>query len=127
MTVLIVDDEPSLLESLKMALEFEGVCVLTAESGEAAWQLIGSESVDAVLSDIRMPVMNGTELYLRARESRPDLARRFVFVTGYPGGTHLEHEIAGWGVPLLAKPFTFERLSEACRPFLELAAVGGSG
>jgi CheY-like chemotaxis protein len=126
--VLIVEDEEIVRSLLQELLRRHGVGRFTvAHNGAEGLAALAVADYDLVLSDIRMPVMNGTELYLRARESRPDLARRFVFVTGYPGGTHLEHEIAGWGVPLLAKPFTFERLSEACRPFLELAAVGGSG
>jgi len=108
LTVLIVDDEPSLLESLKMALEFEGVCVLTAESGEAAWQLIGSESVDAVLSDIRMPGISGIELLRRVRAIKPELP--FTLMTAY---TEIaEEEIQQCGASrVFHKPFDLFELS----------------
>ncbi len=125
--VLIVEDEEIVRVLLQELLRRQGACRITlAHNGADGLAALAVADYDLVLSDIRMPVMNGTELYLRARESRPDLARRFVFVTGYPGGTLLEQDIAGWGVPLLAKPFTFERLSEVCRPFLEQAGVGSA-
>jgi CheY-like chemotaxis protein len=125
--VLIVEDEEIVRILLQEVLRRQGVGRITlAFNGAEGLAALAVADYDLVLSDIRMPVMNGTELYLRARESRPDLARRFVFVTGYPGGTLLEKEIAGWGVPLLCKPFTPESLGDICRPFLEMVGVGGT-
>jgi CheY-like chemotaxis protein len=76
-----------------------------------------------LFADIRMPEVNGTELYLRVRELRRELARRFVFVTGHPGENALASEIAKWNVPVIAKPFTLARLTEVCGPFLTAAEL----
>ena len=91
-----------------------------ATNGVEAMAAIEQSSFALVLADIRMPEMSGTELYLRVREMRPELARRFIFVTGHPGENALAAEIAKWNVPVVSKPFTLTRLAEACGPFPEM-------
>jgi class 3 adenylate cyclase len=73
-TVLLVDDEPRVLDSLEALLAME-YRVLRAERGEDALRILESEPVAAVISDQRMPAMTGTELLARAREVAPDTAR----------------------------------------------------
>jgi CheY-like chemotaxis protein len=68
-----------------------------------------------------MPDMSGTELFLWLREAQPAAARRFVFVTGHAGETHFEAEVAQWGVPVIAKPFTIAQLAATCLPFLQIS------
>ena len=92
-----------------------------ATNGTEALAAIETGTFGLVLADIRMPEMSGTELYLRLREKRPELAKRFVFVTGHPGEKALAAEIAKWRVPVIAKPFTHARLAEVCGPFLNRA------
>jgi CheY-like chemotaxis protein len=75
-----------------------------------------------VISDIRMPDMTGAEFFLRLRDCRPALARRFVFMTGHPGDSSLRAEMARWNVPVLAKPFTQAALLAACQDFLPAAS-----
>ncbi len=67
-TVLVVDDEPEIVEMLLMLLEGDGVAPLGAHDGEEAWDLVRSERPDLVLTDIMMPRMNGVELCRRLRE-----------------------------------------------------------
>ena len=67
-TVLLVDDEPDLLELLQYALEQEGYRVLTAMDGRAALQLASEERPDIAILDIMMPHMDGIELTQRLRE-----------------------------------------------------------
>ncbi len=120
--VLIVEDEIVLRRLLQEIISGRFGCrIETATNGAEALALLERGEFDLILADIRMPVMSGTELYRHLRESRPDLARRFVFVTGNYGEKQLEAEIAGWGVPLIAKPFTIARLAEACAPFFQQA------
>jgi CheY-like chemotaxis protein len=95
-----------------------GCRVEVVASGAEALAALERGPYDLVLSDIRMPVMNGTELYLWVRELRPELSRRFVFITGHPGDSDLEAQIAQWNVPVIAKPFKLARLAEVCEPFL---------
>ena len=120
--VLVVEAELVLRRLLQEILStLFGCQVDVAANGAEALAAVEQETYAMVLSDIRMPVMSGTELYLRLRDVRPELSRRFIFVTGHPGDKQLEAEIAQWGVPVIAKPFTLARLSEACGPFLRTA------
>ncbi|HVU32998.1 MAG TPA: ATP-binding protein [Opitutaceae bacterium] len=121
--VLVVEDEPQVRRFIQTALLTRFGCeVDTAAHGVEAFERLALHRYALVISDIRMPTMNGTELYLWLREAQPLTARRFVFITGYPGEHHFDAEIAQWQVPVLAKPFTLERLCRTCAPFLEVAA-----
>lgn len=65
--ILIVDDEPDLRGIVRLVLELAGYEVLEAHHGAAALQRLGEESVDLVITDVMMPVMNGSELIDRLR------------------------------------------------------------
>lgn len=71
--ILIVDDEPSLLESIRIGLELKGYDVSMAASGEVALQLCQNLSFDAALLDLRMPSMSGLEVLGRLKEMAPRL------------------------------------------------------
>lgn len=83
-TVLLVDDETDILESLKLVLEtfLHEVEVVTAESGPAALEVLERRPVDLVVSDYRMPEMNGLEFLGEARKRHPSVPR--ILVTAYP-------------------------------------------
>ena len=68
-TLLVVDDEPYYCEIAKDWFEREGCKVLTAENGVAALQLLEREKADAIITDIRMPGMDGVELVRRLKAS----------------------------------------------------------
>ena len=121
--VLVAEDEVVLQRLLQEVLTTQFGCRTDVVSnGVEALAAIERTEYALILSDIRMPVMQGIEFYLRLRDVRPELARRFVFVTGHPGDQRLEAEIAQWNVPVVAKPFKLTRLAEACGPFLVAAA-----
>ena len=80
-SVLVVDDEPDLLENISLALEAEGYQVLTAGDGVEALSVLRAETVDLVLADIAMPKMNGYQLYERVRENPKWVTIPFVFLT----------------------------------------------
>jgi len=73
MRVLLVDDEESLSFTLQANLELDGFEVDVASSGSGALTLLGQKHYDLMLSDIRMPGMNGVELFRAARRAQPDL------------------------------------------------------
>ncbi len=73
--VLIVDDERSVLEALQALLRREPYQVLCASSGEEALSILSSAKVQLLVSDYRMPGMNGVELARRVREISPDTVR----------------------------------------------------
>ena len=117
--VLVVDDEDVVRLLLQeMLRSLFGCQVDLAPNGAEALALVERHSYDLIISDIRMPVMAGTELYQRLRDSHPELLQRFVFITGHPGSQSMQDEIAQWDVPVLAKPFTSRKLSQVCRPLL---------
>ena len=57
-----------------------------------------------------MPRLRGDELYLKARELRPSLSRRFVFITGFPADQNINDFLTGQDVDYLVKPFPVQRL-----------------
>ena len=121
--VLVVEDEEVVRRLLHEMLRTQFGCqVDLAANGAEALTALENGSYALVLSDIRMPVMNGIELYLHLRKTQPKVTSRFVFITGNPGEQHLDEEIAKWNVPVIAKPFTLLRFTEVCRPLLRLAA-----
>lgn len=118
--VLVVEDEVVVARLVQEVLRKRFGCQVDwEENGRLAVERVARADYSLVISDIRMPHMNGSELYLRLRELRPALARRFIFVTGHPGESHLDAEIAQWNVPIVAKPFSVAQLSDACAPFLQ--------
>jgi len=80
-TMLCVDDEPSILSSLKRLLRATGHRVLTAEGGAQALEILENESVDLIVSDMRMPFMDGAQLLEQVRARWPHVVR--LLLTGY--------------------------------------------
>jgi response regulator RpfG family c-di-GMP phosphodiesterase len=80
-TLLLVDDEPSILSALRRLFRQQGYRTLTAEGGEAGLELARNESIDLVISDMRMPGMDGAQFLQRMRQHKPDTVR--ILLTGY--------------------------------------------
>lgn len=80
-TLLFVDDEANILSSLKRLFRPFGYRIFTAESGAAGLEIMARESVDLVISDMRMPEMNGAQFLEKVRQGWPDAVR--ILLTGY--------------------------------------------
>ncbi|QGZ42027.1 response regulator RpfG family c-di-GMP phosphodiesterase [Pseudoduganella flava] len=80
-TLLCVDDEQNILSALRRLFRGKGYRVLTADSGAAGLQVLEQESVDLVISDMRMPEMDGARFLQQVRERWPDTLR--LLLTGY--------------------------------------------
>ena len=118
--VLVVEDEIVIARLMQEVLQTKFGCqVDVVSNGLAAFEKLAEFHYTLVVSDIRMPEMNGTELYMWLREAQPATARCFVFVTGHAGENHFEAEIAQWGVPVIVKPFTISQLTAVCAPHLQ--------
>src|SRR5215208_465664 len=87
--VLIVDDDPALLEALSTTLQLrmEDTAVDTCDSARAALDRIHAADYDAIVADIKMPAMDGMELLAEIRKIRPDTPT--LLITG-----HGEHDLA---------------------------------
>jgi PAS domain S-box-containing protein len=108
--LLVVDDEAELADLMRAMLEGAGFEVATAESGAVALELLGEARFDAIVSDLRMPDMDGAGLWRAVRERHPALARRMLFVTGdtlSPGAVQF---LAESRCPSLDKPFARDDL-----------------
>ena len=79
--ILCVDDEPSILSALRRLFRTHGFAVLAAESGQAGLDLLETEPIDLVISDMRMPHMDGVVFLEHVRQRKPDILR--LLLTGY--------------------------------------------
>ena len=80
--VLVIDDEPSVVNGLVRILSRDGYTVETAANGQHALALLAASSYDLLLCDLRMPDLDGPTFYGRLLLQQPALARRVIFLTG---------------------------------------------
>jgi CheY-like chemotaxis protein len=73
LSILVVDDDPSMADTLADILDVKGFEVHAANSGAEALQILRAHPVDIMLTDVRMPDMNGVELYRETRKTHPNL------------------------------------------------------
>jgi len=107
-SVLLVDDEPDIIEILEMVLREEEMEVYTSRSAREALSVLRERDVDVVVSDIRMPDLTGVELLREARQVAPDVV--FVMMTAY-ASTETAIEALQYGAyDYLTKPFRMEEL-----------------
>jgi response regulator RpfG family c-di-GMP phosphodiesterase len=111
--LLIVDDEVRILAALRRSLRREGYVILTAESGEAALQLLAERSIDIVLSDHKMPGMSGVELLTAVVERSPRTSR--ILITGWTEAVPPETLEALGVAALIPKPWEDHQLKDTLR------------
>jgi signal transduction histidine kinase/ActR/RegA family two-component response regulator len=114
-SALVVDDEPEVAEVLGLFAERAGYAVETAGNGAEAKALLASRDFDVILSDLRMPQLDGPALHDWIAAQKPHLLGRIGFVTGDTLGQTAAGFIARTGCPVLEKPFT----GKAVRALLE--------
>ena len=112
-SLLIVDDEARILSALCRTLRREGYEIVTAESAHEALRVLEERSVDAILSDHKMPHMRGDELLALAAQRQPDAVR--MLITGWteeiPAGRLEELGITA----LITKPWDDAKLKATLR------------
>jgi two-component system, NtrC family, sensor kinase len=108
--LLIIDDEPDIAQLLEMILTDSGYQITTASNGNDALQIMSNENFDAVLSDMRMPGLDGQALYKRVLEIKPALARRVIFVTGDTHRGPTRDFINSTGNLWVSKPFRIDEV-----------------
>ena len=123
-TVLIVEDQPSVLEFTRRTLQSAGYEVLTSSRGEDALHLAHEYEgpIDLLLTDVVMPGMRGPEVAERLSALRPEIA--VVFMSGYPDGAFGGDDVLDPDVPLVSKPFTGHEIVSAIRERLDKSTRG---
>jgi two-component system NtrC family sensor kinase len=116
--VLVVDDEPVIVDLLVDVLGSTGLLVDTATNGNEACDLLDENEYDLVITDVRMPRMNGVEFYRCAMSSRPELEGRVVFMTGDLIDRDTVDFLNEIHAPTLAKPLDLARIEEVIRATL---------
>jgi two-component system NtrC family sensor kinase len=104
-TILVVDDEAEIREALTEILSGATHRVVTASSGRQALERMAKEHYDVILTDIRMPDLDGRALYQEIERRWPARAGRVVFVTGDTLASGLREFVSQSGRPVIEKPF----------------------
>jgi len=119
--VLIVDDDPALLQALRetLRLRMEDVRVDIADSARAALELIGSTNHDAIVTDIKMPGMDGLALLSEIRARRPDTPT--LMITGHGDHALAIDALRGGAYDFIQKPIDREYLVASLRRAIQTA------
>jgi signal transduction histidine kinase/ActR/RegA family two-component response regulator len=110
---LVVDDEDSNATLVRRALAQAGYEADSTTLSRRALMMIEQTPYDAVIADIKMPELNGQELYTRACQLRPEMAPRFIFITGDIDGEETLDFLERSRCAYFMKPFNLERLTSA--------------
>ena len=117
-TVLLVEDDAAILEAGKKMLERLGYGVLCAGAPAQAVSLAqGPGTIDLLITDVVMPLMNGRDLATRVSKIRP--STRVLFVSGYTEDVIAHRGILDQGVHFLQKPFSLQDLGTTVRKILD--------
>jgi CheY-like chemotaxis protein len=111
-TVLVVDDEQPVLDLLMLYLHRLGHQAEVAHSGEAALQKIERQEYDQIICDLRMPGVDGRQVYEYVKNKHPELLSRLIFCTGDTLQETTRKFLDECGCPLLTKPFLFEEFAQ---------------
>ena len=116
--ILVVEDEPGINEVCQRVLTSEGFEVDIAVNGKVAQDMLEEKQYDLFLFDIKLPVMNGRELYQCIQEKHPKSIDRVIFTTGDVMGGDIRSFVEQTGRPFLPKPFTPDELRTIVRETL---------
>ncbi|MCI0437590.1 MAG: ATP-binding protein [Chloroflexi bacterium] len=112
-SVLIVEDEPSVAGFIAQALKEEGYLVETSYGGDNILKERDFTKYDVIVLDMKMPGVDGAELFEHVRRLPGNVASRVLFITGDTTNSNTRDFIAETGNPWLTKPFTLEKLLSA--------------
>src|ERR1017187_1340629 len=115
--LLILDDEPGIVDVLQEVLANSGYRIETASNGAKALNRIATQEYDLIISDLCMPEMSGEKLHAALREHYPHMLNRIIFVTGDTVSAGSRSFLEQSGARWLSKPFNIaeiERLVRGC-------------
>lgn len=120
--ILIVDDEPVVIKSCERILTPEGFTVDTATNGKDAMSRLSSNNYDLVITDLKMPGMDGIELVRWIRNSKPGTG--VVIITGYPSQESIKEALGLRILDYLPKPFSPSLLLDVAQKAMEYKKLG---
>lgn len=115
LNVLVVDDEAELREAIASYLELEDYNCFTASNGLEAFEIVEKENISFVISDIRMPGVDGVELLKRIKEKYPDIPL-VMLMTGFAEVNETQILKMG-GLGILEKPINLQGLVRSLRQY----------
>jgi DNA-binding NtrC family response regulator len=119
--ILIADDEANTREGLRWSLESEDVEVATAADGEAAWARLQEEPAELILTDLKMPRLDGIDLLRRVKDAHPDT--EVIVLTGHGTVESAVEAMKLGAVDYLIKPINLDELRITVRRVLQNARV----
>ena len=114
--ILIVEDNPNMSCLLSDVLDFFDYKTVGAQDGEEALKILGEESFDMVITDLRMPKMGGIDLLRTIKEKFPHLP--VVVITGYDNDSYRSDASAAHADGFLCKPFRVDQIKELLKKHL---------
>ncbi len=108
--VLLIEDEPAVMEFVRSALERNGYTVVSTESGADALRLLADGQFQGVVSDMRTPGgVDGAQVHAWITSNRPELASKLVFITGDIANEETVAILRQTGAPCVEKPFRVQQ------------------
>ncbi|MFZ5515432.1 MAG: response regulator [Candidatus Zhuqueibacterota bacterium] len=111
--ILVIDDEPVIIEILHRYLSREGHVVDVAPNGASALKQMKNNQYEVIISDMKMPGISGEILYDLIGKTAPNLQQRMIFTTGDADSEEVIRFLSTHQCNCLSKPFSFEELKEA--------------
>jgi len=106
--ILVVDDEQSMRDFLKILLQKEGYQVDTAKNGDSALKILESSTYDLIISDIRMPGISGLEMLGKVKENYPDLP--VIMITAFASPDDAVSAMKNGAFDYISKPFNVDEI-----------------
>lgn len=121
-SVLVIEDEPSVMAFVRAALERNGYQVYSAETGALALQMLQQHGYAGVISDMRTPGgVDGADVWEWISQNRPELLAKVIFITGDIVNEDTARTLQRTGAPYIEKPFRVSELLAVVRRVLENA------
>lgn len=111
-SILVIDDEPDVADLICEVLSTSGHRVTKADSGLAALEILGVDEFDVILSDLKMPNLDGPSLFEELKATEPALVQRLAFVTGDTMSPKAREFLKASGRPFIEKPIRPQELRE---------------
>ncbi|GAB4314984.1 MAG: hypothetical protein Kow0074_02330 [Candidatus Zixiibacteriota bacterium] len=122
--VLVVDDDPKIRTLLTESLASIGYDTSSAADGHEALDVIRSQPIDCVITDIKMPELDGLTLLHRIKAEQPEVP--VIMITGFAFQQHRDRAMAAGAAGFLTKPFRLEKIEEVIERVMSRAGKPGS-